>query len=176
MLSVLFQPYGAKAFFQIPMSGFCNETVGIEDAWGQKACELEEKMNEAVGLLQRISILETFLKGRLATSKDYDWRRIVHSVETINQAKSAVSVKRLADGACLSRKQYERVFDTFIGLSPGQFLKTVRFQNALFIQQTTPFENLTELAYACGYYDQSHMINDFKNVFRHHPQTIFYGM
>jgi AraC-like DNA-binding protein len=129
---------------------------------------------EAPCFSAKVAIIENFLALRLAGSMAaYDLKRIENSVNLITHAKGAVQVDSLSDAACLSRKQFERIFTGYIGTSPKQFLKTVRFQYSLQIKHLNPEMPLTELAYSGGYYDQSHMINDFRTLSGKTPGQYF---
>jgi AraC-like DNA-binding protein len=75
--------------------------------------------------------------------------------------------------ACISRKQFERVFAAKIGATPKQYLKVVRLQQALQLKSIDRNRNLTQLAYDCGYYDQSHFINEFKQQTGYTPKQYF---
>jgi AraC-like DNA-binding protein len=125
--------------------------------------ELESKLLETKTFFNKIKLVEDFLFKRLEKNKKkYEFNRINHSVSLINKAKGNLDVNYLASEACLSRKQYERIFSEYIGTSPKQFLRTIRFQNTLVQKGKDKTASLTSLAYHCGYYDQSHMINEFK--------------
>lgn len=86
---------------------------------------------------------------------------MVAAVNVINGGR--VDIDRLTDTTCLSYKQFKRVFSEYVGINPKEFLRIVRFQRALFTMQTQPQTSFTELAYACGFYDQSHLIREFKS-------------
>jgi transcriptional regulator GlxA family with amidase domain len=90
--------------------------------------------------------------------------RIMHCIQIVDKQKGMVSIDHLADKACLGRKQLERNFKEFIGSTPRQFLKVIRFQNSLFQKSLCKELTITELAHQCGYFDQSHMINDYKEL------------
>jgi AraC-like DNA-binding protein len=60
-----------------------------------------------------------------------------------------------------------------VGSSPKQFLRTVRFQHSLYQKQQQQDIPLTELAYRCGYFDQSHMIADYKTFSGKTPTQYF---
>lgn len=79
----------------------------------------------------------------------------------------------LASHACFSRKQYERMFTENIGLTPKQFMRVVRFQYAIYRRSADKNLTLTSLAYECGYYDQSHMINEFREFSGVAPREFF---
>ena len=88
-------------------------------------------------------------------------------------AKADVNLKTLVDAAFLSKKQFTRVFSNWIGCSPKQFLKVIRFQNALFQKSQNQQLSLTELAYISGYYDQAHMVHDFQSFAGLSPSKVF---
>jgi len=79
----------------------------------------------------------------------------------------------LADTACLSIKQFERKFSGLVGVNPKQYLRTVRFQHVLQIKKSSRFLDYTSLAMECGYFDQSHFINDFKTITGLTPGNFF---
>ena len=124
---------------------------------------MEENLYVAATFEDKICIAEKFLMDQLRINfKEYEINRIAHSIGLINRAKGMISVETLYSASYLSRKQYERTFSVYVGTSPKQFLRTVRFQNTLHEKQKNKKITLTELAYNCGYYDQSHMIYDYK--------------
>jgi len=59
----------------------------------------------------------------------------------------------------LSARQYRRRFEAAVGISPKLFARIARFQRSLeWIGNAPP----VEVALACGYYDQAHLIRDWK--------------
>ena len=88
-------------------------------------------------------------------------KRISAVFHQINeQAKTNIS--ELSETACLSSKQFNRIFLDYVGATPKEFLRIVRMQRALFKVQRNPSISFAQLAYECGFSDQSHMIKEFK--------------
>jgi len=175
MLTVQFYPHAARLFFPLPMSELQNQTLALNELWGKEASDLEEQLNNIKPLQQKITILDSFLTKRLIENKLYDWNRMAYNIQVINLHKAEIGVNKLAETACLSRKQYERIFKEFVGLSPKQFLKTVRFQYSLYLQQHKKAENIADLAFQSGYYDQAHMTNEYKEFSGLSPKQYFSG-
>ncbi|MBC8045504.1 MAG: AraC family transcriptional regulator, partial [Fimbriimonadaceae bacterium] len=84
------------------------------------------------------------------------------------------NVEQLARQNFLSIRQFERNFKEFSGFRPKLFSRIIRFQSAL-SEYDNKGKPLTEIAYACGYYDQSHFIHDFKEFSGHYPKHYFSG-
>ncbi|MFT3740410.1 MAG: AraC family transcriptional regulator [Breznakibacter sp.] len=173
MLSVTFTPFGASQFFRFPMFEVQNSHL---DLWGTHLLpveELHEKLGSARSFDHQADILDTLFLSWLYKHTIPQLPRIAHVVRTIGMSPHMPGIDQLAREACLSRKQFERLFSASIGLAPHQFVRVVRFQRALFLQQTQRFGHLTELAYAAGFYDQSHLISEFKTFSGLTPSQYF---
>ncbi len=174
VFSIMFQPQGLMQFFKFPLNEIFNQNISLKDINGQVARDLEEKMNETNSFQQRVNIVETYLSYLLKNNfDDFKFRRINHIVELIKQTHGNINVNQMASEACLSRKQFERIFAEHIGTSPKQYLKIIRFQSAIFLKQQNNNLNMTELSYQSGYFDQSHFINDFKSLSGLTPKQYF---
>lgn len=164
MLSIIFQAWAFKPVFGLPAGEIFNLNLPLIDLLKKGPDEISAKLAAAENLEKRKRVVEEFLLKRLSQKKEYEFKRICSSIALINQSRGSARIESLADCACLSRKQYERTFSDFVGISPKKFLKIVRFQHVLHQSGLHPAKSLTELSYDCGYYDQAHMINDFKQL------------
>lgn len=163
MFSISFQPHGAGMFFNVPSNEFFDQNVPLKYLVKECIAELEDNLEVSSSFENKICHVEKFLLRQLRVNfKEYEVKRIAQSVALINKVKGMITIDALYPASCLSRKQFERTFLAYIGSSPKQFLRTVRFQKSLYEKQKNESLSLTELAYNCGYYDQSHMIYDYK--------------
>lgn len=81
----------------------------------------------------------------------------------IYECKGNISIRILSEETGYSQCYLRRVFERVHGISPKIFEKFVRFQYLLNVMQYNGQKNGTgEIALSCGYYDQSHMIKEFK--------------
>jgi transcriptional regulator GlxA family with amidase domain len=71
----------------------------------------------------------------------------------------------------LSKRTLERRFQIHIGTTPKKYARIVRLRNALF--QRKQLSNWADVAYSSGYYDQSHMINDFQELYGLSPEVLY---
>lgn len=176
LFSIIFKPYGLSAFLDIPCNELYNQNVPLRFILKSSVDELENRLYEASSFSQRVSIAESFL-FELLRKKNYDYhlKRIESAFGIIDGAIGDVSIDALASNACFSRKQFERSFSLLVGSTPKKFLKTVRFQRAIHIKSKRQELSLTELAYMSGYFDQSHMTNDFYKLSGLTPKEFFNG-
>lgn len=86
-------------------------------------------------------------------------------------AQENLSVETLAREIGLSETSLFRLFKNHIGQNPKSFLKTLRFRMALdkMLHKQSTF---TEIAYLNQYYDQAHLIKDFRALSGHSPKQL----
>lgn len=174
MFAITFQSNGLSQFLKIPINELQNQTIFlglIDKVFSQY---LEDNLAEAETFQHRVNIVENYFKTLIHhQTTSVDDKRMRHAVDLIRLTKGSIAIDFLASSSCLSRKQFERIFLSNIGISPKQFLKIIRFQNAIRLKQLNFHIGLTEIAYAAGYYDQSHFINEIKELTGRTPKRLF---
>ncbi|WP_167353184.1 helix-turn-helix domain-containing protein [Pedobacter steynii] len=82
-----------------------------------------------------------------------------------------LTVEILARQLGISEASVFRLFKNHLGQNPKSFLKTIRFRTAL-DKMLRKKDSLTEIAYLNQYYDQAHLIKDFKSFSGHSPKHL----
>lgn len=172
MILVMFRSCGAGMFFKVPMIEIAGQNVAFEYLVGKEADELEDKILNASQNPECIQIIEDFLIKQLIQNH-HDHNQVKAAFHKMSQRNGQISIKQLAETACLSVKQFERKFSSLIGINPKQFMRIIRFQNILRLKKTGFTGSLTALAQESGYYDQAHFINDFKSITGAAPKKFF---
>lgn len=161
LISVAFTPFGAKAFFPIPINEFSNKCIDVNDIGDLLLTDLSKRVSDDIDDNIRIRLIEQFLSERFNPLKNYNFERLSTIIEVINKSQE-VNIKTLAGISCLSYRQFIRIFTDHIGMTPKEYLRVIRFQKVLYTLQNRPQISSVDLAFECGYYDQSHLINEFK--------------
>lgn len=123
-----------------------------------------------------VHYIEEWLLSQTANSSSntaYQIERIDAAIRQIC-AVPQISVTELASIACLSKKQFERLFSSFVGINPKEYTRIVRFQKALeqMQHQVGKEINQAQIAYTSGYADQSHFIREFKKFSGYTPMSL----
>lgn len=158
-LSVRFEPWGAHHFFGTPLVEFRDRIVSAADLFGAGLVELEERLDAAASVGERVALVEGFLVGRLARHRKDNVAPLVRAVWA---HRGRISVRRLCAELGFGERRLERTFAASVGLTPKRFASLSRFLFACRELRQGSWHTLTEVAYDCGYYDQSHFIADFK--------------
>jgi len=165
-------PYAIPELFGIAANTLINQMPDLPTLLGNDGRILEEEMLLAKSNTSRYYILRTFLENRLIKSKQ-QYLPVFDVIRQVIQSGGAKKVQQLHSEAYLSLRQFERVFRHYTGMTPKSFTRISRFHMAL--EQYGQQNSLTQVAYHCGYYDQSHFIHDFKEFSGLHPKTFFTG-
>jgi AraC-like DNA-binding protein len=171
IFGVYLYPYALPDLFKIPATAISNQMPGLFELFGQEGRDVEEQVMLAHTTQQRIDIICRLLQKQLGqTSRPQPG--VFNAISHIIHSKGLVRVDELAGKHFLSLRQFERKFKECSGFSPKLFSRIIRFQQALH-QYHNKHISLTQIAYECGYYDQSHFIHDFKSFSGHHPKQFF---
>ena len=160
MIAVIFHPLGLNPFVRYSMSELYNHYIDVEDLEDLELNHLKRNISTEREPEICIRLIELFLMQRLVDA-DCNYQRMQHAIcQIINQ--SQIEVNALAESACLGYRQFKRVFTSYVGMSPKEYYRVVRFQRALYLLQNNPGMELVDLAYTCGFYDPSHLVKDFR--------------
>lgn len=171
ILGVYVYPYTASLLLNIPAHEMSNQLPDLFSLLGREGLELEERIMLASTDQEKIRIVSGYLESKLLGINPR--QEIMQSVKAVIHTKGMVDIQKLADGCCLSIRQFERVFKEYSGFSPKLFARIIRF-NATISSSEPAIASLTEIAYQFGYYDQSHFIQDFKEFSGYSPGSYFF--
>ena len=87
---------------------------------------------------------------------------IIDSIEMIRNSSGTISVKDIYSSLNISKSKLEQHFNKELGLTPKEFCKIEKLNFFINTYLSEGDKSLTELTYLSGYYDQSHLIKDFK--------------
>lgn len=173
IFGVYFYPQAIPILFSLPASELTNETVELRYLLKNAGAGLEEKIYLAKDSRERCGIICRFTEARLAARHNIELP-VFSAIRDIIHRPPDVSIKSLAQQYYLSARQFERQFKHYAGLSPKLFSRIIRFQSATSFYKRD-IMSLGSIALECGYYDQSHFINDFKAFSGMHPKQFFSG-
>lgn len=161
MIKVGFQPGGLYRLLGIPMNELLGkDSFNCTELLGNEVNEVNDKLKHAVSFTELKTIVEDFLikrAGKLKQALPIDQVFLL-----LMKERGLIKIDKLASHACLSIRQFERVFQQRIGLPPKHFSRLVRFAQAWTIKEQQPDISWIKIAYECGYFDQMHLIRDFQ--------------
>ena len=161
MLGVHFKPGGAFPFLGAPASELTDAHAELADLWGRQANQLRERLCDTVAPHDQFQIMEQVLLDRLRRSPK-GRREIATALHAFGLYGTGTSVRDVAREVGICQRRFTKVFAAQVGLTPKVFCRILRFQRARTLADQIEKPNWAQLASTCGYFDQSHLINDFQ--------------
>jgi AraC-like DNA-binding protein len=161
IIGVRFRPGGAFPFLGTPASELADAHVDLEAFWGASAIELRERLCAAKTPAERFNLLEKALVAHLFRPLERHYA-VRFALDTFGRADSGLAIRDIARDAGLSQRRFIQLFAREVGMSPKLFCRVRRFRQALETVRHAAEPNWARVAVDCGYYDQSHLINDFR--------------
>jgi AraC-like DNA-binding protein len=161
LLGVAFDSHGTFPWLRENMSGLSDRIVALADVLGDGALRLRERLLNTESLEERFRVVEGWLLARLAA------RGVVHpivrwAVDRLEASGGRITIEELATDSGFTRKHLGNLFRQQVGLSPKALARVHRFRGALDLLDRAGGEvPWAALADRCGYFDQSHLINEF---------------
>jgi transcriptional regulator GlxA family with amidase domain len=110
-----------------------------------------------------VSITEEFLLARLAGGAGPD-QAVEAAVARLVADRGQTRLAALATTAELSEGQLERRFRSAVGIGPKTLARLVRFQEVYRRLGDKAPAGWAEIALDCGYFDQAHLLRDFREL------------
>jgi AraC-like DNA-binding protein len=162
VIFVTFYPGRACHFMRFSLSEIENRSMDLGDVFNREIREIEEKLFHAETAESKIGLVEEFLINHFSAIPVYDQFLITRGIDLVKRYSPTMTAVELAEELCVTTKTLERKFAGYIGKTPKQFIRLMRFQKIIAGLTKNKESSLTDFAYQNGYYDQSHFIRDFK--------------
>jgi AraC-like DNA-binding protein len=167
---VRLKPDAAARIVGAAIPDFTDTNIVLEDIFGAgEIALLQESLKAARGSHARIASIETFLLSHL---RDDRRDSVATHAALLLRRDPSMPVHELAGHLAVSRRHLHRAFQAMFGIGPKQFGRIVRIGRLLAARRERGL-SWAEAAYACGFADQSHMINEFTGLVGVSPQEFF---
>jgi AraC-like DNA-binding protein len=163
-LLVRFRIGGGYAFFRPPMTAFTDQLSLLTDLWSERTRAEIERAQDADSVTR--ATLDA-LQLTLREASDREPASVPAIRRAVRVALDAPVLPRVQDLAVkvgMSERQLRRGFDDVVGIAPKRFLRIVRFRRALRAARVSARRDWAAIAESAGYYDQAHLIADFREL------------
>jgi AraC-like DNA-binding protein len=182
-------PIGAQMLIQTPMDLLADRILALEETDRPFARLLTAQAEAAHDWAERFDIVEKIIAGRLESAANPP-SALFHSWRILQESPNDLDLARLPAEFGCSRRHLIAQFHTYFGMAPKTIARIRRFNLAveainrvgrqyplsypdgkpyLDFQDSGAVRTATrkairwaDLALDCGYYDQSHFINEFR--------------
>ena len=158
---VVFRPGGTVPFVAAPACELHPADVGLEALWGRtRAVRLKEQLLSAPDPGSTLDVLEAMLLEMCRENAAHPAVRF--ALSEFRAHPCVARVRAVTDAIALSPKRFIERFKADVGVTPKRYCRLLRFQRVVARTHHGRPTDWTELALACGYFDQAHLIHDFR--------------
>jgi AraC-like DNA-binding protein len=165
-VGVRFRPGKATAFLALPASEVTDLRVSIDDVWPD-AEQVRDTLAASRDVVARLRALERILLRRLAPHARVEQHDVDEAVRRMIESGGSLGITRLAPSLGVTRQHLARRFAQLVGVSPKTFARVVRLNRVVERVRLVPAGqpvNWSALALELGYYDQSHLVDEFREM------------
>jgi AraC-like DNA-binding protein len=170
-LNICFKPLGINAFLENKLtsysSNYSTPFYPFED-YRQYLADISSIKN----IENKLQATENYWLSKLKGFAHPFLDEVIEEIKDEN--RTARTITQIAAANKTSRTTLHKQFEDHLCTTPGQFRKVVRFRKAMKKQAVkSTIESLTDISNLVNYFDQSHMIKDFKALTNHSPKNFF---
>lgn len=167
---IRFYPGALRNFFELDLSEITDQFV---DDHHYLPCRdfrsLHEMIYQCQDFCDRADVCERWL---LRHYESQPIPQFEHAMSVIHKACGDIKVSQLAAMVGWSDRHLNRMFQRYTGLNTKTFSQTVRIQSAC-SQLYSNSRNSLRVALDLGFFDQSHLIKDFRKRLLESPNALF---
>jgi AraC-like DNA-binding protein len=156
---VRLHPWSAAACLETSLVELRESTISLDQVL---RADLAEEMHDGSrdgGAKVLTATLERWLGRRAAPD-----RAVRAAVELIARERTPPSVGSMSARLGRSTRWVQRTFRETVGLSPKMLSRIRRVQRAMRLATSAPKRTWSSIAADAGYFDQSHLVRDFREI------------
>jgi AraC-like DNA-binding protein len=169
---VMFKPTGFYKLFRLSPHEIVNRIFCIDDILNSEVKIFIGRLYMAQELNEMASLTNSFLLSYLNKQKSINRNAAITCISNlIYKSAGCINIDKLAYDANMCTRTFERHFIEQVGISPKLFSCIIRFNHAFELKLKNSALGWTSIAHQCGYFDQMHLIKDFKRFAGLAPST-----
>jgi AraC-like DNA-binding protein len=160
LVGIKFKQSGAYNFFKTPMQKFKDRILDLLDLLNGESEKVRDLLLDAEveGEIKRVLDFYLLIKAdTLNVSKIVNF-----AIYKIKSGKPEFRIKEVCEEINVSNKHLITLFNKMVGITPRLLYRLIRFKKVIEITQSQKIINWPQVAYECNYYDQAHLVNDFR--------------
>ena len=163
VFGVKFQAGGFYAFLNAPVSSLRGKTIEATRVFGDAISSLQPVLSGDAAEASRIEEANRFF-SHLIPDSDPDALTASQIVESILNNPQIRNVEALSSNSGLSVRSLQRLFQRYVGVSPKWVISRYRMHELVELLNRGEEVDWATRALEMGYFDQSHLIRDFRRT------------
>jgi AraC-like DNA-binding protein len=172
MAGVRLKPEGAAPFLRDTPSLIAGGVVELEAILGRDVERLREQIATTPDLRRRTLLLAGAVARHLLAAPGLS-ASVRLALRAIHGSRGGAPIRDLVRGSGWSHRHLTERFRAEVGLAPKAYARLVRFESAFERLCRLDRVHWAEFALEAGYYDQAHLVRDFREFAGATPSEVF---
>jgi AraC-like DNA-binding protein len=168
VFGVKFRAGGFRPFLDRAVSKLADSIVPASHVFGKDLEPLETILLSSGKEDDKVKAADDFFRAH-APRPDPQVEMAGHLVERILREPEIKTVDDLASRAGMGKRRLQRIFNEYVGASPKWVIRRYRLHDLVEKANSGSQLDWSQVALELGYFDQAHLINDFKSIVGYSP-------
>ncbi|HEX7868348.1 MAG TPA: helix-turn-helix transcriptional regulator [Variovorax sp.] len=163
-ISVTLHPGAAAALLGLPAGEIGGSVVHLDELWRGEGTELLGRMAQAPDDAARVALLHAALQRRLpdGAAVGQPATAAMRAARLIAASGGRRPLREVAAAVGIGERRLQQLFQAHVGLSPRAWSRLARLHDCLRALRLQPSPAWADVALDGGFYDQSHLVNEFR--------------
>jgi AraC-like DNA-binding protein len=164
VFGVKFKPGGFRPFLKPAVATLLNSIIPARRVFGEDAARLEGDWDSLAWRANKmVDVANAFFRSRLP-QPDEKIARVDEIIKSILEQREIKTVDDLAEQSGMRKRGLQRLFHEYVGITPKWVIRRYRLHELVEVLNSGAEPDWAQVALELGYFDQAHLINDFKSI------------
>lgn len=162
LFGIRFKPGMLSKLTKFPLFEIKNKITEASIIIPKLNIEIVGQLKELDNIDKKIQLIEREIINILYTKAPSKDALVFSAIETLHSSPMPISIENIAKKHCISLRQLERKFKHQVGVAAKEYDRIVRFTKTKNNIKSQKNKSLLNIALQNGYFDHSHLTNEFK--------------
>jgi AraC-like DNA-binding protein len=163
LIQVPFFPGALYRLTKIPFYELRDKSLDLDLIFPKETREVDQRLAETQEYDKMIEIVDRFLIELFLKNIQKEIHTFDRALPLFSSVGETANIDLLANQACLSIRQLERLSKKYFGVGPKTMVRINRFTWSFIHKSRNPELTWFDVAIACGYEDYQHMAKDYRD-------------
>lgn len=170
IVAIRLHPWMAERMLGVPASELRESLLDLDMFWGSAVDEVRNRLHDAPDPAAKLTIVECAVASHARRRPNHD-TSVAEALCNAAELDAHTTIGQLASRHGLTHRRVIELFDRAVGLKPKSYQRVRRLRHVFRLVHEVPRLSWTAIAHRCGYFDQAHLINDFRLLTGISPRT-----
>jgi AraC-like DNA-binding protein len=168
VFGIKFKPGAFRSFLKFSTSKLANRMMPAKSILGKDVDALQAIVLSSRKEDEKVEAANAFFRARLP-EPDKTVELVGQLVERILRDREIKTVDDLVGRSGIGKRSLQRMFNEYVGVSPKWVIRRYRLHELIERSHSGDEPDWSQLALELGYFDQAHLINDFRSITGYSP-------